>query len=160
MALARGDVVEGLWAVLYAGGQLRAVAVEHHQPDTVGVRRTDEPTVRVETELLDEASANVGLLDVVCEAGDVFGNPMVGVNGAVVAWIVLARPQKQDGPVVAGSSPNVEGVTRIDGRSACPGPGSVGACSARGWGGLPPGLPPITNTEGHVAANPLKGRGR
>lgn len=92
MALACGDVIEGLWAVLYAGGQLRAVAVEHHQPDTVGVRRTDEPPVRVEAEFLDEASADVGLFDVVCEAGDVFGNPVVGVDRAVVAWVVLARP--------------------------------------------------------------------
>lgn len=137
MALACGDVIEGLWGVLYTGGQLGAVAVEHHQPNTMGVRRTDEPPVRVETELLDEASTNVGLLDVVCEAGDVFGNPMVRVNGAVVAWVVLARPQEQDGPMVASSSPDVEGITRINGRPARPSTGAVGACRARGWGSLP-----------------------
>lgn len=48
--------------------QLAAVLVEGQQADAVAVRGADEPSVRAETQLLDVAPANVGLLDVVGEA--------------------------------------------------------------------------------------------
>lgn len=51
-----------------AVGQLTAAFVEGQQAHPVAVWGADEASVRAEAQLLDVASANVGLLDVVGEA--------------------------------------------------------------------------------------------
>lgn len=64
------------------------------------IRGADEAAISIEAEFFDESAPNIGLLNVVGEAGNVARYLVVGVHLAVVAGIVLAWPQQHNGPVV------------------------------------------------------------